>query len=215
MKDFLDEVRVVGRNEYEGFHETRGGLVFVQSGVSVRGDDILFEELTFYPASGTKMVLSVGDGIKIFHTIMEEARQLGFHTCTVQSYRTSGARRKRSYANRNEEIAMKSLPVPPIPPEIVEKIRQSIEVGHTQEEVFAEMRQLGLFMGYSIKLAHQLYGMSFGEAKMALHYSDTWADCRESNEAMHEMAYQAAKQIGFEEVETSHSPAGRQLQNAP
>jgi hypothetical protein len=109
---------------------------------------------------------------------------------------------------------MKSLPVPPIPPEIVEKVRQAIDSGKSQEEVFALMRQLGLFMGYSIKLTRELYGISPGEAKLALHYSDTWADCRESNEALHEVAYQAAKQIGFEEVEPSHRSNERQLSSA-
>jgi hypothetical protein len=95
---------------------------------------------------------------------------------------------------------MKSYPAPPIPPEIVEQVRRSIAAGKTHEEVFTEMRQLGLFMGQSIKLTHELYGMPHGDAKMAVHYSDTWADCREANDVLHNAAFAAAKELGFEEV---------------
>jgi len=110
---------------------------------------------------------------------------------------------------------MKSYPAPQTPPEIVEKIRRSIEAGHPQEQVFAEMRQLGLFMTDSIKLTCKLYGMSPTDAKVAVHYSQTWADCRESNEALHEAAYQAAKELGFEDIELSpHSAERQQLQRA-
>ena len=111
---------------------------------------------------------------------------------------------------------MKRLPVPPIPAETIEKIRLSIEAGSPQEAVFTQMRQLGLFMTDSIKLTHQLYGMSPTQAKIAVHYSDTWADCRESNDALHEAAFQAAKQLLFEESSGDQSPNQEttQLQNA-
>jgi hypothetical protein len=67
------------------------------------------------------------------------------------------------------------------------------------------MRQLGLFMGESVKLTHGLYGVSRGEAKLAVHYSQTWADCRESSERLHDAAFAAAKELGFEEVDEEPS----------
>lgn len=110
---------------------------------------------------------------------------------------------------------MTRLPVPPIAPEIVDKIRQSIQTGKPREEVFAEMRQSGLFIGYSIKLTQELYGIPLGEAKRAVHFSETWADCLESNNATHEAAFEAARQFGFEEVDVlEDSSHGIELQDA-
>jgi hypothetical protein len=43
--------------------------------------------------------------------------------------------------------------------------------------------------------------MSHSDAKLAVHYSQTWADCRESNDALHDAAFAAAKEFGFEEVD--------------
>ena len=96
---------------------------------------------------------------------------------------------------------MKGLPVPPVSAEIRETIRRLIHEGKSREAVFTEMRRLGLFMGFSIKLAHELYGISLIEAKEAVHFSETWADCREATTATHESAIGAAWQLGFTEVE--------------
>jgi hypothetical protein len=95
---------------------------------------------------------------------------------------------------------MKSYPAPPIPAETVEAMTRLIGSGASREEVFAAMRRSGLFMGQSIQLAARLYGMSLRDAKIAVHYSSTWADCRTGAEALHEAAFQAAKELGFEET---------------
>ena len=72
------------------------------------------------------------------------------------------------------------------------------------------MRQLSLFVGFSIKLTHEPYGMSLGEAKEAVHFSQTWADCRDAND---EAAFEALKQLGFTEAELGeHSEAAEILQ---
>jgi hypothetical protein len=95
---------------------------------------------------------------------MEEARELGFAYCTVEAIRTGGARPGRN-AEVDKEVAMKRLPVPQIPPETVDVVRLSVAAGRSQEEVFAQMRRLGLFMGKSIKLTSQIYGISLGDAQ--------------------------------------------------
>ena len=63
------------------------------------------------------------------------------------------------------------------------------------------MRAAGLHIGYRIRLTSQLYAIPFNEAKMIVHFSDAWADMRQQHDALHEMAFEAAKQAGFEEVE--------------
>ena len=62
------------------------------------------------------------------------------------------------------------------------------------------MRAAGLSMVPSIKLLASFYGLSLRDAKIAVHFSETWADCRESHEALHEAAFEAARELGFEET---------------
>jgi hypothetical protein len=111
---------------------------------------------------------------------------------------------------------MNRYPVPAIPQEIIDKVRHSVDSGMAMEGVIAEMRQLGLFITDSIKLIHRFYGISADQAKMAVHFSNTWADCRESNDTMHEAAFQAATKLGFEEMEQTPQPTNKRgvLQNS-
>ncbi|ADW67480.1 hypothetical protein [Granulicella tundricola] len=95
---------------------------------------------------------------------------------------------------------MKRYPAPPIDPMIIERARELKEAGASQEEVFMAMRQDGLWVGQSIKVAAEIYGWSLTEAKMTVHYSDTWADCLQTNAKLHDAAFAAAKELGFEEV---------------
>jgi hypothetical protein len=61
----------------------------------MRGDHILFDGLSFYSVTGTEMTLNVSDGVGIFRTIMNGARNLGFKSCTVQAQRMYGSRPAR------------------------------------------------------------------------------------------------------------------------
>ena len=95
---------------------------------------------------------------------------------------------------------MKSYPAPPIPEELVSRFRQMVEGGTPQHETIAEMRLAGLHKIHSIKLISLFYGISIGDAKRAVHLSDTWSDRRASDDAFHDSCFEAAKQLGFEEV---------------
>jgi len=95
---------------------------------------------------------------------------------------------------------MKSYPAPPIPEPTIAAMRQLVDAGATQSELIVAMREAGLSIIPSIKLLIRFYGLSPSEAKSAVHLSETWADCRESNDALHESALQAAKQAGFEQA---------------
>jgi hypothetical protein len=95
---------------------------------------------------------------------------------------------------------MKSYPAPPIPEATIAAMQLLVDAGTAQTELIGAMRDAGLSIIPSIKLLVRFYGLSFGEAKAAVHFSETWADCRKNNDALHEAAFQAAKQLGFEEV---------------
>ena len=77
-------------NAFEAYYETANGLIKVWSRAVAQGDHILLEGLNLYPTSSARMDLSVGDGVRIFHSIMDEARELGFVSCTVEAFRTGG-----------------------------------------------------------------------------------------------------------------------------
>ena len=81
---------MVTGNEFEGYYETAYGLIKVWSRVVANGNHILFDGLALYPTSSTRIPLAVGDGVRIFHSIMDEARELGFVSCTVEAFRTGG-----------------------------------------------------------------------------------------------------------------------------
>ena len=110
---------------------------------------------------------------------------------------------------------MKHYPIPPIPQDKIQQIEQLIDEGVPQPQVFIEMRKLGLHIIDCMTLAVSLYGMTRTEAKIAIHYSEAWADMRERNEAFHETAFQAATELGFEEVPSDEGhPPGRAVQQS-
>ena len=95
---------------------------------------------------------------------------------------------------------MKSYPAPPTPDVAIANMQRLIDSGASQVELIAAMRDAGLSIIPSIKLLVHFYGLSFSEAKAAVHFSETWADCREANDALHDAAEAAAKTIGFNET---------------
>jgi hypothetical protein len=96
---------------------------------------------------------------------------------------------------------MKIYPAPKTPEWIVDEIRAMAAAGSPQELMIARMRKSGLSIAPSIKLLSEVCGMDLGDAKRAVHFSSTWADCLQANDALHEAAYQAAIEEGFEVVE--------------
>jgi len=79
-------------------------------------------------------------------------------------------------------------------------LRESVASGANREDLIHTMRTSGLNQIACIKLLRDLCGISLGDAKEAVHYSRTWADHRESNDALHDAAAQAARDLGFVEV---------------
>lgn len=67
------------------------------------------------------------------------------------------------------------------------------------ERFLAELRRLGAYKVESIRAIRELAGVDLGEAKRIVHYSHTWADTREGDEALHEALYQAAIEDGWVE----------------
>ena len=72
-----------------------------------------------------------------------------------------------------------------------------------REELLQRMRAAGLDRIASIKLLRKLAGISLGDAKIAIHYSSTWADCKQGSEELHATAFHAAGLAGFEEVDSA------------
>ena len=90
---------------------------------------------------------------------------------------------------------MKSYPAPPIPDDIVTNIRKLAASGASQGDLIQKMRDSGLNIVASIKLLKSFFPLSSNEAKHIVHCSQTWSDCRTSNEAIHEAAFQAAEEL--------------------
>ncbi len=76
-------------------------------------------------------------------------------------------------------------------------LRDSIAAGASVEDLILAMRKAGLCQIDCIKMVRDLCGISLGDAKEAVHYSNAWADRKEINEAFHEAAFQAAEDLGF------------------
>lgn len=72
--------------------------------------------------------------------------------------------------------------------------------GLSQTEVIARMRKAGIRIGVSIELMARFYNMPHHKAKEMVHFSDAWSDMRANNDELHETAFAALKEAGFEEV---------------
>ena len=96
---------------------------------------------------------------------------------------------------------MKWTPAPPLSQQISNRIESLVHAGTPQQEVIREMRAAGLNIIDCMKLTSLFYGLEWNETKWLVHFSDAWADMRGQHDAFHEIAFEAAKQAGFEEVE--------------
>jgi ribosomal protein L7/L12 len=65
------------------------------------------------------------------------------------------------------------------------------------ESFLRALRQRGAWQIESIKAVRQLSHGSLAEAKEIVHFSATWADMRETAEALHESAYASLLQAGY------------------
>ena len=93
-------------------------------------------------------------------------------------------------------------PAPPLPTGLVEKMQALVDSGMPQPDVILKMREAGISIGRSIFMIQDFYNLPHPQAKMAVHYSDAWADMRASTDRLHEAAFEALQQAGFEEVPT-------------
>jgi ribosomal protein L7/L12 len=96
---------------------------------------------------------------------------------------------------------MKISTPPPISSEVIATLRVAIADGATPSRVIAQMREAGLHKMESIKAYRTLYGSSLTDAKIAVHYSETWADRRESDEAFLDSLLESARETGFVEAD--------------
>jgi ribosomal protein L7/L12 len=73
------------------------------------------------------------------------------------------------------------------------------------DQFLDELRRRGAFQIESIKAVRKFAKVDLGKAKEIVHYSKTWADLRESSEALHEALYQAALADGWVDVSAEHA----------
>jgi len=75
----------------------------------------------------------------------------------------------------------------------------------SMDQFLDELRQRGAFQIESIKAVRNFAKVDLGKAKEIVHFSKTWADLRESSEALHEALYQAALSDGWVDVSAEHA----------
>lgn len=80
----------------------------------------------------------------------------------------------------------------------LEKARQLQATGASDEEVLWNLRQEGASMMESVKLMRELKGVPLKEAQDIVHFSDTWADCKEGHEQLQEDFAEALRQLNRE-----------------
>ena len=93
---------------------------------------------------------------------------------------------------------------------LADEVSQMLRTGSSEEQVVAHLRQLGLDKIDSIKVLRAATGMSLGEAKKRVHLSEAWADRREADDAFHDAAFAAAKELGYVEVSGREDEAQQQ-----
>jgi ribosomal protein L7/L12 len=77
----------------------------------------------------------------------------------------------------------------------LEESRRVYEDGRSTEEVLTFLRQRGATKVESIRLLSELSGLTADEAKLAVHWSDTWRDVRAADDELHATIEEAAKQL--------------------
>ena len=73
------------------------------------------------------------------------------------------------------------------------------ERSQSVEQFLEELRRHGAFQVESIQAVRKFAKVNLGQAKEIVHFSKTWADMRESSEALHEALYQGAIEDGWVE----------------
>ena len=69
--------------------------------------------------------------------------------------------------------------------------RRMLSEGQDLETVISFLRDSGCHKNDSIKIVRQLTGVGLGEAKDIVHFSNTWKDVKERDEAFHEVLEEA------------------------
>ena len=68
----------------------------------------------------------------------------------------------------------------------LERARRSYSSSGDIEQVIDDLRGAGLTMTECIKAVMELQGVSLGEAKNTVHFSNAWSGLRETHDAAHE-----------------------------
>ncbi len=92
-------------------------------------------------------------------------------------------------------------PLEPIADRVSEDDTRALwERSANMDQFLDELRRRGAFQIESIKAVRKFAKVDLGKAKEIVHFSKTWADLRESSEALHEALYQAALADGWVDV---------------
>jgi ribosomal protein L7/L12 len=74
---------------------------------------------------------------------------------------------------------------------LIHEARRMRSIGADTDDVLAFLREKGCYKLQSIKVLREVEGISLGEAKERVHLSRTWADTREADDKLHEVAERA------------------------
>ncbi|MEV6604810.1 hypothetical protein [Kutzneria sp. NPDC051319] len=88
----------------------------------------------------------------------------------------------------------------------VEDGRRALLAGATVDEVLTILRAAGCYEIDCIKVLRELTRRSLGDLKQVVHYSPAFADRRESNEALHAAAWEAAERLAAESAAFESEP---------
>ena len=75
------------------------------------------------------------------------------------------------------------------------------------ESFLRVLRSRGAWQIESIKAVRELADVSLQQAKETVHFSQTWADMRETSEALHESAFKALEIMQQEDETVAHQIA--------
>jgi len=73
--------------------------------------------------------------------------------------------------------------------------RRMYDSGCSAEDILVFLRHQGATKVESIRLLIELAKLSNEEAKLAVHWSDTWRDTRETDEELHASVEEAVRQL--------------------
>ena len=74
---------------------------------------------------------------------------------------------------------------------LLDHARRMLSEGQDLETIISLLRESGCHKNDSIRIIRELIGVSLGEAKDIVHFSNAWKDVKERDEAFHDVLEEA------------------------